>query len=136
MFRRSHVSPIESFFASAIYPINYELAKSILMFPFSPTLLSYFSACCGSQHRILSPHQVLVRLRVEHAGFPAVNQQRFGAQFVGSSLSLHPLFLSLLNTASASLFFPTSTKILMQAYQALDLPSTIRICDRQSGKPI
>jgi double-strand break repair protein MRE11 len=29
------------------------------------------------------PHKVLLRLRVEHEGFPSLNQQRFGAQFVG-----------------------------------------------------
>ena len=51
------------------------------------TFTLYICACFVLQHRILSPFQVLVRLRVEHAGFPAVNQQRFGAQFVGMSSS-------------------------------------------------
>ena len=35
------------------------------------------------QYRLRSPHQVLVRLRVDHLGFPTIHQQRFGAQFVG-----------------------------------------------------
>ena len=35
------------------------------------------------QYRVLHPQHVLVRLRVDHLGFPALNQQRFGAQFVG-----------------------------------------------------
>jgi double-strand break repair protein MRE11 len=36
------------------------------------------------KYRVLSPFQVLVRLRVENeGGYPTVNQQRFGSQFVG-----------------------------------------------------
>ena len=35
------------------------------------------------QYRIMNPEKVLVRLRVEHTGFPAMNTTRFGAQFVG-----------------------------------------------------
>ena len=62
-----------------------ELDKSITIPAHLLTFSLYICACFGLQHRILSPFQVLVRLRVEHAGFPAVNQQRFGAQFVGMS---------------------------------------------------
>ena len=35
------------------------------------------------QYRVRSPQQILVRLRVDHFGFPTIHQQRFGAQFVG-----------------------------------------------------
>ena len=35
------------------------------------------------RYRVKSPQQVLVRLRVDHLGFPTIHQQRFGAQFVG-----------------------------------------------------
>ena len=45
------------------------------------------------QYRISSPEQVLVRLRVEHMGFPAVHQQRFGSQFVGSIANPSDLLL-------------------------------------------
>lgn len=34
-------------------------------------------------YRVKDPSQVLVRLRVDHTGFPTLNQQRFGAEFVG-----------------------------------------------------
>jgi len=34
-------------------------------------------------YRVKDPSQVLVRLRVDHSGFPTLNQQRFGAEFVG-----------------------------------------------------
>ena len=34
-------------------------------------------------NRLEKPDEVLVRLRVEHAGFSALNNQRFGAQFIG-----------------------------------------------------
>lgn len=33
--------------------------------------------------RLKEPKQVLIRLRVDHTGFPAINQQRFGGPFVG-----------------------------------------------------
>jgi double-strand break repair protein MRE11 len=33
--------------------------------------------------KLRDPQKVLVRLRVDHEGFPALNQQRFGAHFVG-----------------------------------------------------
>jgi len=36
-----------------------------------------------SVYSILQPELVLVRLRVEHTGFTTINNQRFGAQFVG-----------------------------------------------------
>lgn len=34
------------------------------------------------EYRVLNPDKVLVRLRVEHAGFPSLNNQRFGGQFL------------------------------------------------------
>lgn len=34
-------------------------------------------------YKVREPRQVLIRLRVDHLGFPTINQQRFGAQFVG-----------------------------------------------------
>jgi len=34
-------------------------------------------------YRAKQPRQVLVRLRVDHYGYPSLNQQRFGSQFVG-----------------------------------------------------
>jgi double-strand break repair protein MRE11 len=34
-------------------------------------------------YRIRSPDQYLIRLRVEHSGYPSLNQNRFGANFVG-----------------------------------------------------
>lgn len=33
--------------------------------------------------KLCDPQKILVRLRVDHEGFPALNQQRFGAHFVG-----------------------------------------------------
>ena len=33
--------------------------------------------------KLRDPQKILVRLRVDHEGFPALNQQRFGAHFVG-----------------------------------------------------
>jgi double-strand break repair protein MRE11 len=36
----------------------------------------------GQMYRVVQPEKVLVRLRVDHTGFPTINQQRFGAQFV------------------------------------------------------
>lgn len=35
------------------------------------------------KHNLQNPDQVLVRLRVEHSGFTTVNNQRFGAKFIG-----------------------------------------------------
>jgi len=35
------------------------------------------------ENRLRKPQEVLVRLKVEHAGFSAVNNHRFGASFVG-----------------------------------------------------
>ena len=43
--------------------------------------IDFFKYCI--QYRIISPSQVLIRLRVEHIGFPVINQQRFGSLFVG-----------------------------------------------------
>lgn len=37
----------------------------------------------GGAYELIDPHKVIVRLRVHHAGFPTINQQRFGTQFVG-----------------------------------------------------
>jgi double-strand break repair protein MRE11 len=34
-------------------------------------------------YKLLDPAQVLIRIRVEHMGFPTLNNQRFGAKFVG-----------------------------------------------------
>lgn len=34
-------------------------------------------------YKLRDPQKILVRLRVDHEGFPALNQQRFGALFVG-----------------------------------------------------
>lgn len=34
------------------------------------------------EFRVLNPEKVLVRLRVDHAGFPSLNNQRFGGQFL------------------------------------------------------
>ena len=42
---------------------------------------------------VRSPEQVLVRLRVEHAGFPTLNQNRFGAAFVGKVANPSDLLL-------------------------------------------
>lgn len=35
------------------------------------------------KYTLKDPHKILVRLRVDHDGFPSLNQQRFGAQYVG-----------------------------------------------------
>ena len=35
------------------------------------------------QEKLLQPKELLVRIRVEHLGFQALNNQRFGAKFVG-----------------------------------------------------
>jgi double-strand break repair protein MRE11 len=35
------------------------------------------------KYKLLNPAQVLIRIRVEHMGFPTLNNQRFGAKFVG-----------------------------------------------------
>lgn len=35
------------------------------------------------KHRLNKPEEVLVRLRVEHSGFSTLNNQRFGANFIG-----------------------------------------------------
>lgn len=37
----------------------------------------------GIKYRLRDPQKILVRLRVDHEGFPALNQQRFGTHFVG-----------------------------------------------------
>lgn len=34
--------------------------------------------------KVLNPEKVLVRLRVEYDGFPAINHQRFGSQYVNA----------------------------------------------------
>lgn len=36
----------------------------------------------GVKYTLNNPHKILIRLKVEHDGFPALNQQRFGAGFV------------------------------------------------------
>jgi len=36
------------------------------------------------ENRLRKPQEVLVRLKVEHSGFSALNNQRFGAGFVGN----------------------------------------------------
>ncbi len=43
--------------------------------------------------KILNPEKVLVRLRVEYDGFPAINHQRFGSQFVNSVANPSELLL-------------------------------------------
>lgn len=40
------------------------------------------------KYQIKDPERVLVRLKVEHSGFPTLNNQRFGSQFVGQVVSL------------------------------------------------
>lgn len=35
------------------------------------------------KHKILKPNEVLVRIRVDHQGFTAISNQRFGARYVG-----------------------------------------------------
>lgn len=37
----------------------------------------------GIKYKLRDPQKILVRLRVDHEGFPALNQQRFGTHFVG-----------------------------------------------------
>jgi double-strand break repair protein MRE11 len=37
------------------------------------------------KHTLHKEDEVLVRLKVDHTGFAAVNNQRFGAKFVGES---------------------------------------------------
>lgn len=39
------------------------------------------------KYTIKNPHEVLVRLKVEHTGYTALNNQRFGAKFVGQIVS-------------------------------------------------
>lgn len=39
------------------------------------------------KYKIKDPEKVLVRLKVEHTGFTTLNNQRFGAQFVGKVVS-------------------------------------------------
>lgn len=34
-------------------------------------------------YKVIDPHKIIIRLRVEHEGFPAISQQRFGALFIG-----------------------------------------------------
>jgi double-strand break repair protein MRE11 len=38
---------------------------------------------CPLKYKLAKPDQVLVRIRVEHSGFTSLNNQRFGAKFVG-----------------------------------------------------
>lgn len=38
---------------------------------------------CDLKYRLEKPDQILVRLKVEHSGFSTLNNQRFGARFVG-----------------------------------------------------
>lgn len=47
----------------------------------------------NSRFRIKEPHKILVRLRVDREGFPAINQQRFGAQFVGEVANPNEILL-------------------------------------------
>ena len=35
------------------------------------------------RYSLIDPHKIIIRLRVDHEGYPSVNQQRFGAQFIG-----------------------------------------------------
>jgi double-strand break repair protein MRE11 len=44
---------------------------------------SAVSEPADTKYKIIDPNKVLVRLRVDHEGFPALNHQRFGSQFVG-----------------------------------------------------
>jgi double-strand break repair protein MRE11 len=39
---------------------------------------------CPLKYKLAKPDQVLVRIRVEHSGFTSLNNQRFGAKFVGA----------------------------------------------------
>ena len=76
------------------YPSVYLYIHIYISFPLSPcisffldfflslSLHIYFFKYC-IQYRIISPSQVLIRLRVEHIGFPVINQQRFGSLFIG-----------------------------------------------------
>ena len=43
----------------------------------------YSTELSAAKYKIQEPDQVLVRLRVDHSGFSTVNNQRFGARFVG-----------------------------------------------------
>jgi double-strand break repair protein MRE11 len=52
---------------------------------FEPEEASYLSK--DHKYKIDKPDQVLVRLRVEHSGFSTLNNQRFGAKFVGDVVS-------------------------------------------------
>ena len=37
----------------------------------------------GLKYRVKDPNKVLIRLKVDHSGFPTLNMSRFGSQFVG-----------------------------------------------------
>lgn len=49
------------------------------------------------KYKLLQPESVLVRLNVDHSGFSVLNNQRFGAKFVGevanpvSALEIEPI---------------------------------------------
>ena len=45
------------------------------------------------KYKLKNPEEVLVRLKVEHSGFTTLNNQRFGAQFVGQIVSYCSIFL-------------------------------------------
>lgn len=42
---------------------------------------------------LIDPHKIILRLRVDHEGFPSVNQQRFGAQFIGEVANPNDILL-------------------------------------------
>lgn len=48
---------------------------------------------CSLKYRILRPDEVLVRVRVEHMGFSTLNNQRFGAKFVGQVANANDILL-------------------------------------------
>jgi double-strand break repair protein MRE11 len=45
------------------------------------------------KYKLQRPDEILVRLRVDHAGFSTINNQRFGAKFVGQIANLSDILL-------------------------------------------
>jgi double-strand break repair protein MRE11 len=45
------------------------------------------------RYEIKEPQKVLIKLRVDHSGFPTINQQRFGTQFLGEVANPSDLIL-------------------------------------------
>ena len=71
------------------------------------------------KYKIIDPEQVLIRLRVEHAGFASLNNQRFGSRFVGEVVRL--LQYVLCNNRMNVFFHGSNLQIQFTVFNILSL---------------